>query len=435
VADGVAVSTLTATIRDALGNPVPDIEVAFATNGGGNTLAPRLATTDAGGTATATLASTVAETKTITVTAAPSGSAVVLADQPQVEFVGDPSNLSASLSDVSASPALGVVADGTTVSTIQVTARDVNGNVVAGRTVLLAASGGGNTLVQPLGTTGADGTASGTLASIVAETKTITVTLDPGVADVVLASAPTVEFVGDPSSIDAVLSSCSAAPTTGVVADGLQVSTLTVVVRDVNSNPVAGRTVEFAVSGSANTLTQPVATTDSSGVASGTIASTAAETKMVTATIDPGASQVVLAEQPTVEFIADASNLSATLSTAVAAPASGVVANGVATSTITVVVRDANGNAVPAIAVQFDASGSANTLVPNAAATDAAGEIRATLASTLAETKTVTITLDPGPAQVVLASQPSIEFIGDAGAIDPVLSSVSASPSAGVVAD
>ena len=87
--------------------------------------------------------------------------------------------------------------------------------------------------------------------------------------------------------------------------DGVEVSTITVTVRDANSNPVAGQTVQLAATGSNNTVTQPAGPTNASGVATGTIASTTAEVKTITVTVNPGPSQVVLTDTPTVEFVAD----------------------------------------------------------------------------------------------------------------------------------
>jgi adhesin/invasin len=62
-----------------------------------------------------------------------------------------------------------------------VTAKDAFGNPVSGVTVVLSASGSGNTLTQPSGTTNSIGVASGTLSSTVAETKTVSATAN-GVA-------------------------------------------------------------------------------------------------------------------------------------------------------------------------------------------------------------------------------------------------------------
>jgi len=85
-----------------------------------------------------------------------------------------PGPVSASQSTVGASPASIQVATGT--ATLAVTAKDANGNPVSGATVALLATGGGNTLTQPSGTTNASGVAAGTLSSSVAESKTVSAT-------------------------------------------------------------------------------------------------------------------------------------------------------------------------------------------------------------------------------------------------------------------
>src|SRR3989304_5296611 len=50
-------------------------------------------------------------------------------------------------------------------ATVVVTARDANANPIAGATVLRAASGSGNALLQPTSQTDASGAATGTLSS------------------------------------------------------------------------------------------------------------------------------------------------------------------------------------------------------------------------------------------------------------------------------
>src|SRR6185503_17733340 len=321
----------------------------------------------------------------------PGAGQVVVAQQPTVQFVANPTTISPTLTTATASPATGVIADCTAVSTITVTVRDSNGNPVAGQAVQLAATG--------------------TIASITAEQKTITATVNPGASQIVVAQQPTVDFVGDPSTINSLLTTASAAPATGVIADGTALSTITVTVRDSNGNPVAGQTVQLASTGSNNILVQP-GLTDPSGIATGTIASTTAETKTITATVNPGASQVVVAQQPTVQFIANSGSISAILTTATAVPATGVIADGTALSTITVTVRDSNGNPVAGQAVSLAATGANNTLV-QPGVTDPFGVATGTIASTTAEQKTITATVNPGAGQVVIAQQPTVDFVGD----------------------
>ena len=103
--------------------------------------------------------------------------------------------VSASVSTLSVSPATIAAGAGSNVAAITVTAKDASGNPVSGATVVLAATGSLNTLTQPVGPTGADGVATGSLGSIVAQAKVVsaiangvaitqtgTVTVEPGPA-------------------------------------------------------------------------------------------------------------------------------------------------------------------------------------------------------------------------------------------------------------
>jgi hypothetical protein len=69
-----------------------------------------------------------------------------------------------------------VIVVGTEASTITVTAKDGYGNRISGATVVLAATGSGNTFTQPAGLTDVNGVATGTLQSSVEEAKTVSAT-------------------------------------------------------------------------------------------------------------------------------------------------------------------------------------------------------------------------------------------------------------------
>jgi parallel beta-helix repeat protein len=89
----------------------------------------------------------------------------------------------------------------------------------------------------------------------------------------------------------------------GVVADGTQLVQVTVTVIDTDGEPMADQTVLLSTTGSGNTLTQPVGLTDENGVATGSLASTVAETKAVSATVNPAGTPVVLAGSAESEFV------------------------------------------------------------------------------------------------------------------------------------
>ena len=68
-----------------------------------------------------------------------------------------------------------VTADGETTTTLTVTAKDAEGNVIPDATVTLTASGTGNTFTTPItGTTNAEGVFTTTLSSTVAQDDTFT---------------------------------------------------------------------------------------------------------------------------------------------------------------------------------------------------------------------------------------------------------------------
>ena len=412
-ANGTDSSTITIVIRNSSGGVLGSQNVSIAATGTGNSITPQTATTDASGNVTATLTSTSGGTKTIIVVGSPGVDDVALLATPTVEFNGGQGSPGLLNSTVSVSPASNVLANGTALSTLTATLLDSSNTPVSGKTVQFIVTGNGNTIVQPVGVTDATGIAIGTLQSTSAETKTVFAVVNPGASQVILGQTPTVQFIPDQSSLSASLSSATASPVSNVTADGIQTSTITVTVRDVNSNTVAGQSVQLASSGSNNTITQPVAVTNASGVATGTIASTTAETKTITITINPGVDDLVLNSTPTVGFVADPGAISAGLSTVVANPTTNIAANGIASSTITVTVRDTNNNPVSGQTVSIAISGSGNTVTQPAAVTDASGVTTGSIVSTVAESKTITVTVNPGGSQVVLSTTPTVTFVLD----------------------
>lgn len=204
-------------------------------------------------------------------------------------------------STITADRDVGVRADGKDESKVTVRVRDLSDRAIQGAAVSLAATGSRNGITQPAAPTDENGLATGVITSTQAETKTISATvLVAGVPPVVLSETTTVVFVAVPS---AVVSQIAVAPNTGVAADGKATATVTVTVLDESGTPLFGQTVTFAATGSGNTIVQPNGPTDERGIATGTIASTAPETKTVSATANPGADQVALAATADVTFV------------------------------------------------------------------------------------------------------------------------------------
>src|SRR2546429_6341812 len=80
--------------------------------------------------------------------------------------------------------------------TISAPLPDATGYRSQGATVVLAATGTGNTLTQPVGTTNASGVATGSLSSTAAESKTVSATINA----VAVTQTATVEIGGAPVS-------------------------------------------------------------------------------------------------------------------------------------------------------------------------------------------------------------------------------------------
>src|SRR5439155_757036 len=157
-------------------------------------------------------------------------------------------------------PATITASTGSSASTITVTARDQYGNVIRGKTVVLAATGTGNALVQPSpDTTIASGVASGTLSSTVAQGKTVSATVagtaitQQATVTVSPAAAASLDFIVQPSNVAAGVA----------IAPPVQVDVV-----DEFNNPVAGVPVTFAAGPGGSTVspTTPV-TTNASGIA------------------------------------------------------------------------------------------------------------------------------------------------------------------------
>ena len=89
-----------------------------------------------------------------------------------------------------------------------------------------------------------------------------------------------------------------------------------------------------------------------------------------------------------------------------------VVANGVDNVAVTSTIRNRFGNPIAALPVRVDVSGSTNVLTPGATGiTDVNGVFQTKLTTTKAQTKTITVTASPGPAEVVLNTRPTVTFV------------------------
>jgi len=165
IANGSASSQVVVTSKDAFGNPRAGDTVTLAVTGSAIKADPGQAT-NALGEATGAVTNTVAQV--VTVSASINGQAIT--PTALVTFVAGPVSAATSLVDATTP----VVANGTSTSTITVTARDANGNAISGQNVSLSVLPSANaTLTQPGGVTGATGQVTGSLASTLTGSRTV----------------------------------------------------------------------------------------------------------------------------------------------------------------------------------------------------------------------------------------------------------------------
>ncbi len=326
-ADGVDAFTLTVTAMDSFGHVVPGVTVDFAAQAGATLGAPS-GVTNGSGVASTTATATVAGTYQLSATIG--GVSVPGSPQPGV-FVAGPVNAGLSAYTVTAGT---VLADGVAQHQATVVAKDANGNPVSGVTVNFAVPAGA-TGSAPSAVTDGSGTASITITSTTAGTYSIGATIAAVPVD---GSPKSVTF--GPGAADASTSSWVVTPPGPITADGVAAYTATATARDAFSNPVPGAMVTFTVPAQV-TASAPSCTASITGMCSVTFTSTTAGSYTATAGI--GAN--LIAPNRTLVYVAGAASTGTSTITAV--PTS-IPANGVAASTITVRLRDAQGNPLTA---------------------------------------------------------------------------------------
>lgn len=366
VADGTASSTVTVTLRDAYGNPAPGRTVTLASSrGAADTISAASGPSDASGVVTWAVRSTTAGAPAFT--AFDATDAVTLSQTASVLFV--PGAVSAAQSTVAASPG-SVTADGSAAASVTVTLLDAYGNPVPGKTVGLASSRGAtDTVSAASGASSASGVVTFTVKSTTAGAPTFTAT---DVTDgLQITRAASVTFTAGPVSWQQ--STLTVSPAS-IVADGTTASALTVTLRDVNGNPVSGKTVtishlEWPQVGTVSAASGP---SSAAGVVTFTMTSTVTGTARLQG-YDATDSVGLWATFPSVTFTAGP--VVDARSTVVASSAR-AFASGPGAATVTVTLRDANGNGVPGKTVTLASSRNAlDAISPASGVTDGSGAV------------------------------------------------------------
>ena len=320
-ADGTSTSTITVTLKDGAGNPVPGKTVTLTAASGSSVIT---AVSNSAGVATFTVKDTVAEGP-ITYTAKDTTDNITVTQTVSVTFT----RITAPTVAKSFSPA--TIADyGTTTLTITLSNPNaaaitgvaftdtypVTGGLANTSTLVLGNTCGGTnpgTVVNGTKLTLSGGTipASGSCSVSVQVTAAF-----PGTT----ASSPIVNSTGAVTSLNAT-SGTSASATltvvnvsatnstvvaspTSVPADNATTSTITVTLKDGAGNPVSGTNVSLAASGGSSIITVVSATTDVNGVATFTVKDSIVETVTYTATDTTDTPNVVITQTATVAFTA-----------------------------------------------------------------------------------------------------------------------------------
>lgn len=280
LADGEAAAELRVTLLDADALPVPGAPVSITATGSDHVIEPAQASSGPDGVVTATVRSTRAEEKLLTITAG----AFLLSPAPAVRFVPLPPF--ADLSELVASPQV-LVADGSAATTVVVRLKDPAGQPLEGRPVILFSDEPLDQFVQP-GRTDASGEAAGTVRTTRAGRRRIHARVD----DAPIPNFAEVDFVAGAAAATTVTAARPEALADGIMEVEVQLS-----VRDGHGNPVPGVLPSLAASGAGNQLRQPLQPTDAAGTTRATLASTTAGVKSLTAVLE-GA----LAQPATVRF-------------------------------------------------------------------------------------------------------------------------------------
>ncbi|MCO5784683.1 Ig-like domain-containing protein, partial [Citrobacter meridianamericanus] len=319
-ADGVSVSALTLTLRDANNNPIEMTSgVSFVVTGvGGVTVGP---VTDPDGIYTSTLSGTKAGTATVT-PVVKGVSMKTLAKTVTLTADSGTAQIAAGALTVTDNNA---PADDSQTNAVQAAVTDALGNPVAGVHVTFSAVSPAHITLSD-GVTDSNGIARAKLASPASGVTPVTAMINGSSQTV------NVTFKADTSS--ATLASGSVTVmSTGAVANGTATNSVKVRVTDKNGNPVAGADVSFAATNGARIGS--AAQTGADGTVTQMLTSLKAGDSSVTATVN-GVSQSV-----TVTFVADSST--AKTGTPVIS-GNGAPANGTDIIRVDIPVTDANGN-------------------------------------------------------------------------------------------
>jgi len=389
-ANGTANDVIVAHVVDANGNKVAGAVVVFTQTSGSGLFVGSTTTvyTDPSGNATIRMTSTVAGDNNITATV--NGTPIVNGSPAVAKFVAGAPSVS------NPATAISVVVDnskanGSATDKVKVHVVDVNGNPVAGATIVFTKTSGSASFSSPATVvTDANGDAFVTMTSTVAGSNTVTATVN-GTA-IVNGSPAKPNFVADVPAVSNPSTTISVTQN-NAVANGTATDQIKVHVVDANGNKVAGATVVFTqANGGASFTGSTTVTTDANGDAFITMISTVAGSNDITATVN-GAT-ITNGSPAKAVFVADVPSVTAP-TTKITVTKNNATANGTDADKITAHITDANGNPVAGATVVFTkANGSGSFSTSVTVVTDANGDAVVSMTSTTAGSNDITATVN-----------------------------------------
>jgi Big-like domain-containing protein len=290
-------------VTDGAGNPVEGVAVTFAVTQGGGAILP-VAAGPTGPDGVAALDSwtlgPVAGVNAVTASATGLSGSPVQFDATGTNEGVLPGPVDQAKSKITLSPAS--FAAGSAGTTVTVTARDANNNLIGGATVILMSTGSNFAFQSTTLTTGTNGATLGkattTYTSTKAEAKSISAQITASGVTVSPTAAGVTVTAGAASAANSTLSAGS--PVTGLT----NASTVTVTVKDAFGNPVSGRAVALSAGGDPTAvISQPGSSTGGTGQTTGSIKSTTGGNYQVQATVDPLGTPVVITQTASITFL------------------------------------------------------------------------------------------------------------------------------------
>ena len=319
-------------------------------------------------------------------------------------------------STVVASPT-SLAADGTSTSTITVTLRDSQGNLVPGKTVTLSSNRGAtDTLSSASGPSDSSGVVTFNVKSATSGSSTF-IAVDT-TDSVSVNQAATITFLAN--LVSASQSTVAASPSS-LPADGSTPSTVTVTLKDSAGNPVSGRSVSLSSSrGALDTISSASGASNSLGSVTFYVKSLNAGSSIYTA-ID-STDTITITQAPSVTF--SAGPVSSAQSTVAASPTS-VTANGSTPSIVTITLLDASSNPVSGKTVTLTSSrGGSDTISSASGSSNSLGRVTFTVLSSSVGSSSFTAT--DTTDSLTVAQTISVNFV--VGSTSVSASTVVASP-------